>query len=389
MKRIIYCCIGALLFISCSKDPLSGKLSIPLNADWKSKVYLVQPRSLDEVCTSFGGVVIDSATVDENGRFLFKEMPEADEPILLELVVQKKGERFLNKLEQQDLDAANYFPIVWQTGAIVEVTADINQFQQSFDIKSPSPENAALLQLRDIRYKANEDFFSEAFSGAEAIIAAAEALHNFREPLIQFAAETEHLLPALVAMRWVSPQNDYERVPEFLVNQCQKWQSKYASHPFVVQLCEKSNLNKLPVLVGEEVPDFPLPTLSGDTTTLYKLKGERLTLLDLWASWCAPCRRENRDVLVPLWDKYHKAGFQIVGYALDASEGTWKKAITTDGADRWIHTSHLQGDDAPLMEALRLQTIPANLLLDINGKVLAKNLHGVALMKFVEAYFRE
>ncbi|MCB9298479.1 MAG: hypothetical protein H6559_36010 [Lewinellaceae bacterium] len=81
-----------------------------------------------------------------------------------------------------------------------------------------------------------------------------------------------------------------------------------------------------------------------------------------------PCRRENQDVLAPLWDKYHEKGFQVIGYALDGSERTWKGAIEKDGAHRWLHASHLRGDDAPVMEALRLQTIPANFLLDAKGR---------------------
>jgi thiol-disulfide isomerase/thioredoxin len=130
--------------------------------------------------------------------------------------------------------------------------------------------------------------------------------------------------------------------------------------------------------------------LAGDTLRLQQLlpKG-KLTILDLWASWCAPCRRENREVLVPLWDKYHSMGLEIVGYALDASVGAWKKAIATDGASRWPHASHLRGDDAPLMELLRIQTIPANFLLDVEGKVVAKNLHGEELVKFVQKYLEK
>ena len=60
-----------------------------------------------------------------------------------------------------------------------------------------------------------------------------------------------------------------------------------------------------------------------------------------------------------------------------------------DGADRWLHASHLLGDQNPLMDALRLKTIPANFLLDGEGRVLAKNLHGEELIQFVENYMAE
>ncbi|MFQ5448324.1 MAG: hypothetical protein ACE5FF_15470, partial [Saprospiraceae bacterium] len=75
-------------------------------------------------------------------------------------------------------------------------------------------------------------------------------------------------------------------------------------------------------------------------------------------------------------------------YALDASRGAWVSAIEKDGAGRWPHSSGLRGDDAPLFRVLRLNTIPANFLLDADGKVVAKNLHGEELMEFVAGYFK-
>ena len=182
-------------------------------------------------------------------------------------------------------------------------------------------------------------------------------------------------------------EGDYERVPEFIVAQAERWQQEAPVHPWVAQLAAKGDRKSLPVLVGDVLPDSPLPMLSGDTVAMKTLLGKRLTLLDFWASWCAPCRKENRNSLVPLWEKHHGAGFQIVGYALDGSQGTWATAIEKDGVGRWPHASHLQGDDAPLFKELRMTSIPANFLLDQNGKVLAKNLHGEELMKWVEAYF--
>ena len=206
---------------------------------------------------------------------------------------------------------------------------------------------------------------------------------------MKFANESTDLFPAMVAIRWVSIDGDYERVPEFLFKQCEKWKNSNQDHPFVIQLCEKSNRKILPVMKGDVIPDFPLPMLSGDTIQLKELISKKLTVLDLWASWCAPCRKENRDYLVPLWDNHHKEGFQIIGYALDAGERAWKSAIKKDGADRWLHASHLQGDESPFFNKLNIKTIPANFLIDGEWKVVAKNLHGEKLMKFVNEYMSE
>lgn len=379
------------LHTNCSgQAPLSGKITIAPNAQWAPTLFLIQPRSLDEVATSFLGQVIDSAKVNADGSFVFEKLPNSPEPMLLELAVQKKGEQFVNRLNNENPDSDNYCPIIWKNGLKLKISASMAQFQSSFAIENPSPENAALLKLRDLRQTAFQQFLSknkdEEHDEAKLLDAEAARL-NFQKILMDFAQQSDQLLPALLTIRWVSPNQDYERIPEFLFSQCQKWQSSHPGHPWVAQLCQKSDRERLPVLIGDKLPDALLPMLAGDTLTLTQLIGKRrLTLLDLWASWCAPCRRENREFLVPLWEQHHKNGFEIIGYALDASAPAWKKAIEADGAYRWVHASHLRGDDAPLMEALRIQTIPANFLLDGEGKVIAKNLHGEALVKFVQAY---
>ncbi len=108
--------------------------------------------------------------------------------------------------------------------------------------------------------------------------------------------------------------------------------------------------------------------------------------MDIWASWCAPCRKESREVLTPLWHDFQDKGLQIIGYSIDANENAWKSAILKDGAN-WKQASHLTGDSTPFMETLRITTIPANYLLDGDGKILAKNLHGDDLGDFVKRYF--
>jgi len=213
-----------------------------------------------------------------------------------------------------------------------------------------------------------------------------EAVGQFRLPLMQFADTTSAVWAALVATRWVSPQQDYERVPEFLHGQCQRWTNDRAAAHHVFVLCEKAN--KLPVLIGQVIPDFPFPMSSGDTVSLKSLLGKKLTILDIWASWCVPCRRENQQVLAPLWTAYREKGLQIIGYSIDSSEGAWRNAITKDGAV-WPHASHLTGDETPFMDALRIATIPANFILDGNGKVVAKNLHGAELKAFVEEFLKK
>lgn len=88
-------------------------------------------------------------------------------------------------------------------------------------------------------------------------------------------------------------------------------------------------------------------------------------------------------VLTPLWSAYKEKGLQIIGYSIDNNASSWKSAVLKDGAT-WSHASHLTGDATPFLEALRISTIPANFILDAEGKIIAKNLNGESLIGFVK-----
>ncbi len=351
-------------------------------------LYLVQPRNFGEIAANFSGIVLDSARIAANGSFAFVKTPQPETSVVLEICLQRIDGRFPTQLLDDDLSLANYMPVILQKGESLFITADADQVQATFSIQHPSAGNAALLQLRDIRQRAGleqKQVLNKIGKLSEevALLEEEAALQQFQRPLIAFADSSAVLWPALVAARWVSPSGDYEREPEFLFRQCEKWRAKSVDNQWVDQLCKAGSRERLPIMTGDIMPNYALPMASGDTVLLYALLGSRLTILDIWASWCAPCRRENRTVLAPVWEQYRNKGLQILGYSIESNPAIWRAAIIKDGAD-WPHASHLSGDTTPFLEALRITTIPANFILDAQGKILAKNLHGAALKAFVE-----
>ena len=194
-------------------------------------------------------------------------------------------------------------------------------------------------------------------------------------------------LPPLIALRSLSQEFTYQRIPVLSLCQPHTCTPPTPRALWVEELATLANKDQLPILKWDEMPNLQFPMADGSLTSLREVKqGEKLLLMDIWASWCAPCRLENRNVLVPLWEKYQDKGFQIIAYGLENSRQAWQNAIEKDGADRWLHASHLLGDQNPIMDSLRISTIPANFLLDTQGRVLAKNLHGSDLFQFVENY---
>ena len=311
--------------------------------------------------------------------------------MLLELVVQQSG-KAPNYLQTDNPIRSNYMPILCKIGEPLQITSKLDEFQKSFSIEHPSEINKALLDLRDIKEKAYQTYLSgknwELEDGSQ-LLEKEHAILQYQTKLIQFANNTQYLIPALVAKRWVSPEHDYERVPEFLVNQCNKWKKKQPNHPWVKELCKDSSPSNLPVLVGDVFPNLELPLLTKDTLSIKNLLGEKLTIIDLWASWCAPCRKENRDVFVPIWNEYHDQGLQIIAYGLESDESTWRAAIIRDGANKWVQASDLQGDDASFLKNIRVRTIPSNFILDDKRVVIAKNVHGKALIDLVKNYIKK
>ena len=129
--------------------------------------------------------------------------------------------------------------------------------------------------------------------------------------------------------------------------------------------------------VGGIAPDFKAATLNGDTVTLYGTQA-RVKLVDFWASWCGPCRHENPNVR-KIYEKYHKAGLEIIGVSLDTKKQEWAHAIREDKLT-WINVSDLT-QNSPIARRYNVKAIPCTYLLDADNRIVAKNLRGKDLQK--------
>lgn len=125
--------------------------------------------------------------------------------------------------------------------------------------------------------------------------------------------------------------------------------------------------------VGNPAPEFTSNDVNGKPVSLSSYKG-KYVLVDFWAAWCGPCRKENPSV-VKAYKKYHDKGFEILGVSLDDTKSEWIQAIKKDGLD-WIQVSDLQGWKNSTAVLYGVKAIPTNFLLDKNGIIVAKGLRG-------------
>ncbi|WP_289055368.1 TlpA disulfide reductase family protein [Carboxylicivirga marina] len=145
-----------------------------------------------------------------------------------------------------------------------------------------------------------------------------------------------------------------------------------ATSTYYIALSEK--IEKLEaVAVGQMAPDFTMNDTEGNPVSLSSFKGKYL-LVDFWASWCGPCRRENPHV-VELYTEFKDKGFDILGVSLDQKKDAWLKAIEDDKLT-WSHVSDLKGWGNEAAKLYAVSGIPHTVLLDKEGKIIAKNLRG-------------
>jgi len=138
------------------------------------------------------------------------------------------------------------------------------------------------------------------------------------------------------------------------------------------------------VEIGQMAPDFTLNDTTGAPVALSSLKG-RVLLVDFWASWCSPCRAENPNV-VKAYQAYHKKGFDVLGCSFDQNREKWLKALRNDKLT-WTHVSDLKGWGNAAGKLYGINSIPANVLLDKDQKIIGRNLRGADLMKKLEEIF--
>ncbi len=136
--------------------------------------------------------------------------------------------------------------------------------------------------------------------------------------------------------------------------------------------------------IGAEAPLFTGDSPEGEKISLESLRG-KIVLIDFWASWCGPCRKENPNV-VRVYNQYKDQGFEILGVSLDKTKARWEQAITADKLT-WLHISDLKGWRSEFAKQYGVSSIPQTVLVDAEGKIMARNLRGKALEQKLKEVF--
>ena len=161
----------------------------------------------------------------------------------------------------------------------------------------------------------------------------------------------------------------------------------YPEHPLVAERYNKINNPQFRTSEGSIAPELEFSDPDGKVRKLSDLRG-KVVLIDFWASWCGPCRKENPHVRA-MYEKYHDRGFEIFSVSLDNNKNRWKDAIAKDGLVWPNHVSDLKGWGSAAAKLYGVSSIPCTFLIDKDGRILAKGLRGDTLTQALQQLFGE
>lgn len=377
MKRILWFLILALVVISCESEPefftISGEIT---NANGE-KLYLVELQTNTVV-------FLDSIILNDEGVFSFK------------------GQTNIPKFYALRTSPDNYITLIVSPFEQIVVIADGENIANNPIIEG-SPESHKIMVLRSkldesVKKLDSLGLYYRSLIGTREINKVRDSLNVLSREIISehteftknFVKNNSNSLASLMALYQqiaprlyvLNPTDDLEYftlVDSSLMLKHPESEAVQALHTQMEeikrQMKAENELNNI-VGIGVTAPDIILPDQKGDTIALSSLKG-KYVLLDFWASWCRPCRVENPH-LVKNYKKYNEKGFEIFQVSLDKKKESWISAIENDQLT-WVHVSDLQYWNSAAAKLYQVQAIPANFLLDKNGKIIAKNLRGDAL----------
>jgi peroxiredoxin len=360
-KVTLIALLGLGFFVSSCKNNdeliISGKIE---NAGEIRKVMLYETDQ-----------VVDSAFLNDSNEFKFRRV--APDPNFYTLVIGEKN-----------------FLVVGQNGDEVVFKSDYLDTTNTYEVSGSSDSE----KIRDFNKISNDygkifqNIQDEYAASVSANPNAKDSIYNalmpkfqsnmdeFSEKGFKFVQENKDNLAGF----YVAGTIDQNKFEQELIAYAEEVKSKFPKNNAVQSFVTKM-MGLKPVSIGQIAPDFQLPDQNGKEFKLSDFRGKYI-LLDFWASWCAPCREENPNI-VKQFERFKDKNFTVLGVSLDDDRAGWLKAIKDDRLN-WPHLSELKRWDGKVTLLYKVEGIPASFLLDPKGKIIAKNLRGAELEQFLE-----
>ncbi len=359
MRKLLFLSVLATVMLSCQTEGYKINGNIEGATDQQVLLQFVKNNEL---------VAIDS-TMMKDGEFQFKGTVEVPDMAALEFT--NKGERIIMFLENSEINVTGTADNVMASEITGSASQDLlNNFSKE------QQEKAQGITEVNYRYQqaAQDGILTPALQ--EELFAEYQAENEKYQAFIkQFVTDNNSsVVAAYITLRELANSLSTEALDSIVSAFPQEIQAS----PFVTALNEQLEVQKR-TAIGQPFIDFSQPDPNGNEVALSSVVGEKYVLVDFWAAWCTPCRKENPN-LVKLYNQYSSKGFEIFGVSFDRERDAWLAAIENDGLT-WPQVSDLGGWENSVAKVYGIMSIPSNVLLDKEGKIIAKNLRGEDLEK--------
>lgn len=313
---------------------------------------------------------LDTTTISEDGEFEFNISPS------------------VINFYRLGLDNNNAFFLIAESGEEIVIEADGTKLFKSYKV-SGSKESQRLKELNGIigkRDSVNTMIQQAQMAQDQALFQQAVAEYEMISGQVDrnikdFINRQPGSLSSLAALQNLNFDTEFQYFDQVIKALDGK---ANGNEIFDMMKAQIEQMRKL--AIGSPAPEIDLPQPNGENLKLSDLRGQYV-LIDFWASWCGPCRRENPNVK-RVYDQYHDKGFEILGVSLDKTKQAWLTAIEQDGLN-WRHVSDLKYWQSAVVPEYQVQGIPLTFLVDKEGNIIAKNLRGPALDQKLAEIFGE